>query len=110
MDYGLIIQPTAGITYDDVMAARARAAKALTDHQLTPMDTLGVASKYTDEALEKMGIVVKDALLLSDMIRLMSMCKAVFICEGSENDPTSAHLTQIAQWFGMRVIAADNAA
>lgn len=110
MDNGIIIQPKAGMKYEDVIAARAEAAQALLKRELNPMDTLNVATKYTDDMMDRMGIVSRECFIMSDLLRMMSMCKAAFVCKGWKKDPESVRLKEAAEWFGLEIIEADNAA
>ena len=106
----IIIQPKAGVKYEDVIAARAEAAQALMQRELQPMDTLSVATKYTDDIMDRMGIASRECFAMSELLRMMSMCRAAYVCRGWKKDPESARLKAAAEWFGLEIIEADNAA
>ena len=106
MDSGFIIQPKAGVKYEDVIAARAAAAQALTQRKLQPVDTLNVETKYTDEIMTRMGVVSKACFILAEELRLMSMCRAAYLCKGWKKDPNSERLKTAAEWFGLEIIEA----
>lgn len=103
-DFAIICQPTAGRQYDEVLEARERAMKALAEAGYQVKDTFMIEARYTEELLEKMGVVDKAMLMLSKMLEIMSTCKRAYFSAGWKTDKLCQLLHDVAERMGMETV------
>lgn len=105
-DFGIIIQPTKGRTYEEIIAARDKGAQALTARGIQVRDTLMIETRYTEEQLEKMGVVSREAFFTAEIMRMMSLCKAAALVGDWKKDERCKRLKLAAEWFGVELLEA----
>lgn len=102
----IICIPTAGRTYDDIVADRAAASKAIeAKGQYAIRDSL-VEMRYPDETLDKMGVIWKDMFYLSKALELTSGCDMAYFTPGWAKDKQTKTLHDIAQDTGLEIVEA----
>lgn len=102
-DFGIIIQPTAGRTYEQLIADRDRGAAALLERGLQPIDTLLTEARYTQSREAQPH---PEALALADQLRAMAQCTHACLVAGWEDDEKCVHLKEMALWLGLGFVVA----
>lgn len=94
----------AGKTNEEIIEARERAVKVLESKGYEVVNTLFTDEWYSDESMEKRGIVQIPLCFLAKSLENMSLCNAVYFCKGWESARGCKIEHDAAMAYGMRVL------
>ena len=81
----MLSQPMAGKTEDEIVAAREKAIADLEAMGYEVVNTYFTDEWYSDEAMEKRGVVHVPLCYLAKSLENMSMCHAAYLAKGWED-------------------------
>ena len=81
----MLSQPMAGKTDEEIVSTRNRAIKVLEEKGYEIINTLFTDEWYNRDQMEKRGVVQIPLCFMAKGIENMSLCHAVYFCEGWEN-------------------------
>jgi hypothetical protein len=81
----MLSQPMAGKTDEEIVAAREKAIADLKAMGYEVVNTYFTDEWYSDEAMEKRGVVHVPLCYLAKSLENMSLCHAAYFCKGWEN-------------------------
>lgn len=81
----MLSQPMAGKTDEEIIATREKAIKVLEEKGYEVVNTLFTDEWYSAENMEARGVVQIPLCFLAKSLENMSLCHAVYFCEGWEN-------------------------
>lgn len=81
----MLSQPMAGKTDEEIIATREKAIKFLEENGYEVVNTLFTDEWYSTENMEARGVVQIPLCFLAKSLENMSLCHAVYFCEGWEN-------------------------
>jgi hypothetical protein len=81
----MLSQPMAGKTDEEIVAAREKAIAALKAMGYEVVNTYFTDEWYSDEAMEKRGVVQVPLCYLAKSLENMSLCHAAYFCKGWED-------------------------
>lgn len=81
----MLSQPMAGKTDEEIIATREKAIKVLEEKGYEVVNTLFTDEWYSTENMEARGVVQIPLCFLAKSLENMSLCHAVYFCEGWEN-------------------------
>ena len=84
MKKAMLSQPMAGKSDAEIIATRERAIKALEARGYEIVNTLFTDEWYSNENMEKRGVVQIPLCFLAKSLENMSLCHAVYFCKGWE--------------------------
>ena len=103
----IIILPTTGRTYDDIVAAREEGVRKIAEKgQFTVRDNL-VETRYSDDMLKSLGIVSKKTFFLSKVLEAMSGCELAYFAPGWATDDLTNEEHQIAVQSGIEILSGE---
>lgn len=80
----MLSQPMAGKTKEEIVATRELAVAALTAKGYEIVNTLFTDEWYSEESMEKRGVVNRPLCFLAKSLENMSLCHAAYFCKGWE--------------------------
>lgn len=105
MSNAIIIVPTAGRTYEDIVADREKGVKKIGEKgQYSIRDNL-METRYSEEMLKSLGIISKKMFFLSKVLESMAGCEVAYFASGWENDDLTKDEHQIAAEMGIDILA-----
>ena len=81
----MLSQPMAGKTDEEIISTREKAIKVLKAKGYEIVNTLFTDEWYSNESMEKRGVVQIPLCFLAKSLENMSLCHAAYFCKGWEN-------------------------
>lgn len=103
----MISQPMAGKTDEEIVAAREKAMAYLEAMGYEVVNTYFTDEWYSDEAMEKRGVVQVPLCYLAKSLENMSLCHAAYFAEGWENARGCRIEHFAAAAYGLEIIYGD---
>ena len=100
----MLSQPMGGKTEEEIVATRERAIKALEAMGYEVVNTLFTDEWYSQENMEKRGVVQIPLCFLAKSLESMSLCHAVYFCKGWEQARGCRIEHQAAKDYGLTVL------
>lgn len=100
----MLSQPMAGKTNEEIIETRERAVKVLESKGYEVVNTLFTDEWYSDESMEKRGVVQIPLCFLAKSLENMSLCNAVYFCKGWESARGCKIEHDAAMAYGMQVL------
>jgi len=94
----------AGLSEDEIVATRDRAIKALEARGYEIVNTLFTDDWYSDEQMEKRGVVNIPLCYLAKSLENMSLCHAAYFCKGWERARGCRIEYEAARAYGLEII------
>ena len=104
MKKAMISQPMAGKSQVEIVATRDRAIAALEDKGFEIVNTLFTDDWYSNEAMERRGVVQIPLCFLAKSLENMSLCHAAYFCKGWENARGCRIEHEAAKAYGLEII------
>lgn len=108
MKKAMLSQPMAGKSFEEIVETRERAIKALKEKGYEIVNTLFTDEWYSKEAMEKRGVVQVPLCFLAKSLENMSLCHAVYFCDGWENARGCKIEHEAAKAYGLEIIYEDD--
>ena len=80
----MLSQPMAGKTDEEIVATREKAMATLKEKGYEVVNTLFTDDWYSNEQMQKRGVVQIPLCFLAKSLEYMSLCHAVYFCKGWE--------------------------
>lgn len=103
----MISQPMAGRTDAEIVEAREKSVAELDGMGYEVVNTLFTDKWYSDEAMEKRGVVQIPLCYLAKSLENMSLCHAAYFCNGWEKARGCRIEHDAALAYGLEVIYGD---
>lgn len=100
----MISQPMNGLSEAEIAATRARAKANLEGAGYEFMNTLFTDEWYSEEQMEKRGVVNKPLCFLAKSIENMCECDAAYFCKGWDEARGCRIEHEIAKRYGVRIL------
>lgn len=100
----MLSQPMAGKSDAKIVATREKAIRALTSRGYEIVNTLFADEWYSQESMEKRGVVQIPLCFLAKSLENMSLCHAAYFCKGWENARGCRIEHAAAQAYGLEII------
>lgn len=100
----MLSQPMNGKTDQEIMATREKAIKALETKGYEIVNTLFTDEWYSKECMTERGIVHIPICFLAKSLEKMSLCHAVYFCNGWENARGCIIEHEVAKAYGVQII------
>ena len=107
MKKAMLSQPMAGKTDEEIIATRERAIKFLEGKGYTVVNTLFTDEWYSQKQMEERGVVQVPLCFLAKSLENMSLCHAVYFCNGWENARGCKIEHDAATAYGLEIIYED---
>ena len=104
MKQAMIIQPMAGKTNSEIVATRERAIAILTEKGYEIINTLFTDEWNSKDSMESRGVVQIPLCFLAKSLENMSLCHAVYFCNGWENARGCRIEHAAAREYGLELI------
>ncbi len=104
MKKAMLSQPMAGKSDAEIIATRERAIKALEARGYEIVNTLFTDEWYSNENMEKRGVVQIPLCFLAKSLENMSLCHAVYFCKGWEQARGCKIEHDAAVAYGLEII------
>lgn len=104
MKKAMLSQPMAGKSQVEIFATRDRAIAALEDKGFEIVNTLFTDDWYSNEAMERRGVVQIPLCFLAKSLENMSLCHAAYFCKGWENARGCRIEHEAAKAYGLEII------
>lgn len=108
MKKAMLSQPMNGKTDAEIIAVRENAVKALESRGYEVVNTLFTGEWYSDENMEKRGVVQIPLCFLAKSLENMSLCHAAYFCKGWEQARGCRIEHEAAKAYGLDIIYEDN--
>lgn len=103
----MLSQPMAGKTDEEIVAAREKAIADLEATGYEVVNTYFTDEWYSDEAMEKRGVVQVPLCYLAKSLENMSLCHAAYFAKGWENARGCRIEHDAAVAYGLEVLYED---
>lgn len=100
----MISQPMAGKTNQEIIEAREHAIQALESIGYKIVNTLFTDEWYSQESMEKRGVVQIPLCFLAKSLENMSLCHAAYFCKGWKNARGCRIEHEAAKTYGLTII------
>ena len=100
----MLSQPMAGKSDQEIIATREHAIHALEAQGYEIVNTLFTDEWYSNEAMEKRGVVQIPLCFLAKSLENMSLCHAAYFCKGWENARGCRIEHEAAKAYGLTII------
>lgn len=100
----MLSQPMLGKTENEIIATRENAIKVLSEKGYEIVNTLFTDKWYSNEAMQKRGVVQRPLCFLAKSLEKMSLCHAVYFCKGWETARGCRIEHQAAIDYGLDII------
>jgi hypothetical protein len=104
MKKAMLSQPMAGKTEEEIIETRNRAIATLKAKGFDIVNTLFTDEWYSNEAMEKRGVVQIPLCFLAKSLENMSLCHAAYFCKGWENARGCKIEHDAAVAYGLEII------
>lgn len=102
--YAMISQPMAGKSDEEIKREKAAAEEVLKNKGYTVINTFFEGQWTEKENLEKEGVVQVPVKFLAKSIEKMSLCHAVYFCDGWKEARGCRIEHLVAESYGLEVI------
>lgn len=103
----MLSQPMAGKTDEEIVAAREKAIADLEAMGYEVVNTYFIDEWYSDEAMEKRGVVQVPLCYLAKSLENMSLCHAAYFAKGWEDARGCRIEHDAAVAYGLEVLYED---
>ena len=103
----MLSQPMAGKTDKEIVAAREKAIADLEAMGYEVVNTYFIDEWYSDEAMEKRGVVLVPLCYLAKSLENMSLCHAAYFAKGWEDARGCRIEHDAAVAYGLEVLYED---
>ena len=100
----MLSQPMAGKTEKEIIETRNRAIDVLKAKGFDIVNTLFTDEWYSNEAMEKRGVVQIPLCFLAKSLENMSLCHAAYFCKGWEKARGCRIEHEAAKAYGVTII------
>ena len=100
----MLSQPMAGKTDEEIIATREKAVKILQEKGYKVVNTLFTDEWYSDKSMKERGVVQIPLCFLAKSLESMSLCHAVYFCDGWEHARGCRIEHEAALAYGLEVI------
>ncbi|WBC28562.1 nucleoside 2-deoxyribosyltransferase [Thiohalocapsa phage LS06-2018-MD04] len=100
----MLSQPMAGKTEAEIVDTRNRAISAIEAAGYEVVNTLFTDEWYSRESMEERGVVQIPLAFLAKSLENMSLCHAVYFCEGWGNARGCRIEHEVAKAYGVKVL------
>lgn len=100
----MLSQPMAGKTDEEIIATRDKAIKILQEKGYEIVNTLFTDEWYNRDKMEERGVVQIPLCFLAKSLENMSLCHAVYFCNGWENARGCKIEHAVALAYGLEII------
>lgn len=100
----MLSQPMAGKTDEEILATRDNAIDALKEMGYEVVNTLFTDDWYSSEAMKERGVENIPLCFLAKSLENMSLCHAVYFCEGWENARGCRIEHEAAKAYGLTIL------
>lgn len=104
MKKAMLSQPMAGKSDQEIIETRERAITALKAKGYEIVNTLFTDEWYTEEAMQKRGVVQIPLCFLAKSLENMSLCHAAYFCKGWQNARGCRIEHEAAKAYGLEII------
>ncbi len=102
----MLSQPMGGKTQEEIVATREAAIEKLTSLGYEVVNTFFTDEWYSKESMTERGIVHIPICFMAKSLEAMSLCHAVYFCEGWENARGCRIEHEVATVYGVDIIYA----
>ena len=106
----MLSQPMAGKTQEEIVATRERAIQSLEAMGYEVVNTLFTDEWYSQENMEKRGVVQIPLCFLAKSLENMSLCHAAYFCRGWQDARGCRVEHEAAQAYGLTILYEDEKA
>lgn len=103
----MLSQPMAGKTDEEIIATREKAIKVLESKGYEVVNTLFTDEWYNKESMDARGVVQIPLCFLAKSLENMSLCHAVYFCNGWKNARGCRIEHEAAVAYGLKIIYED---
>ena len=100
----MLSQPMAGKTEQEIVSTRERAIRVLEAQGYEIVNTLFTDEWYSNEEMEKRGVVQIPLCFLAKSLENMSLCHAAYFCKGWEEARGCRIEHEAAKAYGVTII------
>lgn len=100
----MLSQPMNGKTDEEIMATREKAIKTLEAKGYEIVNTFFTDEWHSKECMTESGIVHIPICFLAKSLEKMSLCHAVYFCNGWENARGCIIEHEVAKAYGVQII------
>ena len=100
----MLRQPMAGKTEQEIKETREKAIKALESMGYEIVNTLFTDEWYSNESMEKRGVVQIPLCFLAKSLENMSLCHAAYFCKGWKNARGCIIEHAVAKAYGLTIL------
>ena len=100
----MLSQPMAGKTEEEIIATRDKAVKALKEKGYEIVNTLFTDEWYSEESMQKRGVINRPLCFMAKSLESMSLCRAVYFCKGWEQARGCRIEHEAAKAYGLEII------
>lgn len=100
----MLSQPMAGKSEEEIIATRERAIKVLESKGYEIVNTLFTDEWYSQENMEKRGVVQIPLCFLAKSLESMSLCHAAYFCKGWEAARGCRIEHEAAKAYGLTIL------
>lgn len=100
----MLSQPMNGKSDLEIIATRERAIRTLEAQGYEIVNTLFTDEWYSNESMEKRGVVQIPLCFLAKSLENMSLCHAAYFCKGWENARGCRIEHEAAKAYGLTII------
>lgn len=104
MKKAMFSQPMAGLTDEQIIAAREVAIKHLTENGYEVVNTLFTDEWYSKEKIAERGVVQIPLCFMAKSLEIMSLCHAVYFAKGWENARGCRIEHEAAKAYGLEIL------
>lgn len=104
----MLSQPMAGMLEEEIIATREKAIKILKSKGYEVVNTLFTDEWYNKDKMTERGVVQIPICFLAKSLENMSLCHAVYFCEGWQTARGCKIEHEVAEKYGMEIIYEEN--
>lgn len=104
MKKAMLSQPMAGKTDEEIIATREKAIKVLQKKGYEVVNTFFTDEWYSDKSMKERGVVQIPLCFLAKSLENMSLCHAVYFCDGWEHARGCRIEHEAALAYGLEMI------
>lgn len=108
MKKAMLSQPMAGMLEEEIIATREKAIKILKSKGYEVVNTFFTDEWYNKDKMTERGVVQIPICFLAKSLENMSLCHAVYFCEGWETARGCKIEHEVAEKYGMEIIYEEN--
>lgn len=101
MKKAMIVQPMNGLSDDEIKTKREEVKKVLESKGYSVMNSF---FDYSEDKLKSFGYNNLGIFYLSESLKVMSMCDAIYCCKGWDQTRGCTIEHQVAEFYGLEII------